>query len=76
MNPDLAAAWFSLLAHCLIEDPTHKRAPLVRRVAEVIPHHLGLAASCLQRQEADLARALICFIRSALVRPSLCCSDS
>ena len=76
MSPDLAAAWFNLLAHCLIEDSTHKRAPLVRRVAEVIPHHFGLAASCLQRQEEDLARALICFIRNALVRLSVCCSNS
>jgi len=69
INPDLAAAWFRLLSHCLIDNHDHRRHPLVARVAPSVPQHFTLALRCLVRQEEELVRASITFIRGALVTP-------
>ena len=68
-DPDLAAACFSLLAHCLVDDAAGKMEALVLQVSPLLPGLVGLAASCLQRQEEDLVRALLAFLRNALVCP-------
>lgn len=67
LDPELAASWYTLLAHSLVGGSAERRQQLVGQVARILPQHFGFAVASLQRQEDDLARALLAFLRGSLV---------
>lgn len=67
LDPELAAAWFQLLADFPANLPG-KSQQCTTAVEAVISDNFGMAVECLCRQEEDFLRSLVAFLRSALVR--------